>query len=133
MNAEFIDDQLGPGIVIAQIQPADSDAIEVSEHHRAYRAILQVRANEYAVRGTYRRRPPDGHRVRLFIRRDTIFYPQAPINFRHDRDNLLWECPSAWFRTSPEWTDNEIVIAELSEDLQVATRHYSDVHAHLGQ
>jgi pyrimidine deaminase RibD-like protein len=127
LNAAFIDDQLGPGLVITQVQPAGSDAIAVSEQHRASREVLQVRTNKNVIRGIYRTRPPEGHRIGLFVRRDTIFYPQAPINFRYDRDHRKWECLS-WLQSSAEGTDNEIVIADLSEDLVVATRHYSDVH-----
>lgn len=128
LNAEFIDDQLGPGLVITQVQPTGSEVIEVSDQHRAQREILQTTGNKIVVRGIYRVRPSPGHRIRLFVRRGTIFYPQAPINFIFDRDNCMWECPSAALMTSADGIDNEIVIADLSEDLTVATRHYSDVH-----
>ena len=42
----------------------------------------------------------------------------------------MWEC-HVWLMPSTEGTINEIVIADLSEDLVVATRHYSDVHGKL--
>src|SRR5262245_38196221 len=128
LNAVFIDDQFGPGLVITEVQPAGSDAIAVTEDHRAGRAFVQVRTSGVVVRGLYRTRPPAGHRIHLFVRRDTSYYPQAPIDFRYDRDNRMWECPSAWLLPLPAGIDNEIVIADLSEDLMVAVRHYSDVY-----
>jgi hypothetical protein len=128
LNAAFIDDQLGPGLVITEVQPAGSDAIAVTEDHRTGRAFVQVRTSVVVVRGIYRTRPPEGHRIRLFVRRDTSYYPQAPIDFRYDRDNRMWECPSAWLLPLPAGIDNEIEIADLSEDLMVAVRHYSDVY-----
>jgi hypothetical protein len=63
----------------------------------------------------------------LFVRRDTTYYPQAPINFDYDSDKLMWECPRAWLGSSAEGHSSEIVIADLSEDLMVATRHYNTV------
>jgi pyrimidine deaminase RibD-like protein len=128
LNAAFIDDQLGPGLVITQVQPAGSDAIAVSEDHRAGRVVLQTRTDKNVIRGIYRTRPSEGHRIHLFVRRDTTYYPQAPINFRYDQDNRMWECPSAWLLPLASGADHEIVIADLSDDLMVAVHHYSDVY-----
>lgn len=137
LNAEFIDHQLGPGLVITHVQPIGSDAIEVSDQQRTRCVVLQARAGENVIRGHYRTRPPEGHRIRLFVRHGTTYYPQAQINFRYGNpDDPRWECSSVWLRGSAEGTDNEIMIADLSEDLVIATRHYSDAHrklASLGQ
>jgi pyrimidine deaminase RibD-like protein len=137
MNAKFINDQLGPGIVITQVQAEDGSLIEVTGEHRGKQKALLVKGEKrdqrLVVRGTYRTRPQPGHRIRLFVRRDTTYYPQSPIDFTLDRDNLLWESPSAWVKGDAEGMDNEFVVADLSEDLVVATRHYSEVYKALGE
>jgi pyrimidine deaminase RibD-like protein len=132
LNAAFIDDQLGPGLVVTEVQPVGSEAIAVSDDHRAGRASIQIKKTSHiVVRGIYRTRPPEGHRIHLFVRRVTSYHPQAPINFRYDRDNRMWECPSASLQALPVGTANEIVLADLSDDLMVAVRHYSDVYSAL--
>jgi hypothetical protein len=40
----------------------------------------------------------------------------------------MWECRSAWLLPLAAGIDNEIVIADLSEDLMVAVRHFSEVY-----
>lgn len=128
MNQDFIDYQLGPGIMVAAIQPEGANEIAVNEHHRARREVLEVRTNKVSVRGTYRVRPVPGDSIRLFVRRDRTYYPQAPINFGYDHDNSLWQCAVAWLKAGDDSSDNEIIVARLSEDLNTVTRHYSKVH-----
>jgi pyrimidine deaminase RibD-like protein len=128
LNQDFIDHQLGPGLMITAIQTEGGDAIEVTEHHRAKRQSLKVGTGKVTIRGTYRVRPMPGERITLFVRRDRQYYPQAPIDFSFDKGNSLWQAPSAWINAGAAPVDNEIVIARLSEDLSIAIHNYAKVH-----
>ena len=43
MNQTFIDEQLGPGLMITAIQPEGANELRVSEHHRARREAREVK------------------------------------------------------------------------------------------
>src|SRR5262249_44564387 len=111
MNAAFIDDQLGPGLMITQIQPEGSEPIHVTPEHRARRETLEVDRPKNAIRGSYRVRPQPGHNIAMFIRRDKTYYPQAPINFSFDQENRIWEIPVVWIGSDPKSSTYEIIIA----------------------
>jgi len=66
----------------------------------------------------------------MFVRFSRTYYPQAPIDFAFDHENSLWRCPSVWLGWDgmEDSSDYEIVVARLSQDLNVATRHYSTVN-----
>jgi hypothetical protein len=66
----------------------------------------------------------------VFVRFSRTYYPQAPIDFTFNYDNALWRCPSVWlgYNKMEDPSEYEIIIARLSEDLNVATRHYSMVN-----
>ena len=129
MNAAFINDQLGLGLMITQIQPEGAELIEVTPDHRMKRKILEVGKYKNTIRGVYRVRPQPGDSIAMFVRRDRTYNPQAPINFSFDQENRMWEIPAVWLGSNPEPATYEIIIARLSADLNVATRHYSDVHS----
>jgi hypothetical protein len=66
----------------------------------------------------------------MFVRFNRTYYPQAPIDFGFDHENSLWWCPSVslgWAGMEGS-SDYELIVARLSEDLNVATRHYSTVN-----
>lgn len=130
MNQDFIDHQLGPGLMVTAIQPEGSEEITVTEHHRARREALEVGRGRISVKGTYRVRPSRGESISMFVRFSHTYYPQAPINFDFDHDNSLWRCPSVWlgYDGMGDRADYEIIVARLSDDLRVATRHYSTVN-----
>jgi pyrimidine deaminase RibD-like protein len=130
MNRDFINYQLGPGLMITAIQPDGADEITVTEHHRARRETLEVQRGRISVKGTYRLRPSPGDRISMFVRFGRTYYPQAPIDFRFDQENSLWRCPSVFLGWAgmEEPTDYEIIVARLSEDLNIATRHYNTVN-----
>jgi pyrimidine deaminase RibD-like protein len=131
MNKDFIADQLGYGIRIEEIVPENGEPIHVTQEHRLGQLELKVKRGKAILRGTYTNRPPAGHRLRLFQKRDVFVFPQAPINFDFDRENRLWECNETWFSKKYEGSSCEIVIADLSEDLMVTTSFYSRVHSEL--
>jgi len=133
MNRAFIDYQLGPGLMVIAIQPEGADEITVSERHRTRRDTLEVQTRKMAVKGTYRVRPSPGDNIRLFVRRDHAYYPQAPIDFGYDHENSLWLCPTVVVGDPNVSSDNEIVIARVSEDLNVAVRQYGRVNRHMKQ
>lgn len=54
MNHNFINHQLGPGLIITRIQAPKYDEIEVTEDHRAKRSILEIHQGRVSVTGTYR-------------------------------------------------------------------------------
>jgi pyrimidine deaminase RibD-like protein len=130
MNRDFINHQLGPGLMITSIQPEGTNEIKVSEHHRAGRELLTVPRGRVSVRGTYRVRPSRGESISAFVRSGRTYYPQAPIDFGFDHHNSLWLCPSVYLGSKRMVgpSELEIIIARLSDDLNVATRHYSTVN-----
>jgi pyrimidine deaminase RibD-like protein len=131
MNRDFIKYQLGPGLMVTALQPERAATeIVVNEHHRATRDKLEVRRGRYSVRGTYQRRPSRGDGIYMFVRFDRTYYPQAPIDFGFDHESSLWRCPSVWLGSAEmkEPWEYEIIVARLSEDLRVSTRHYSSVN-----
>ena len=79
MNAAFINDQLGLGLMITQIQPEGAEPIEVTPDHRMKRKILEVGKYKNTIRGVYRVRPQPGDSIAMFVRRDRTYNPQAPI------------------------------------------------------
>jgi len=129
MNRDFINHQLGPGLMFTSIQPEGSNAIAVSENHRARRETLELRRGKVSVIGSYRVRPSPGD-ISMFVRFSRTYYPQAPIDWGFDHDNSLWRCPSVTLGWAgmDDSSDYEIIVARLSEDLKVATRHYSTVN-----
>jgi pyrimidine deaminase RibD-like protein len=131
MNRDFINHQLGPGLMLTSIQPEGTNEIEVTEHHRARRELLPVRRGRVSVKGTYRVRPSRGESISAFVRFSRTYYPQAPIDFAFDYDNSLWRCPSVYLGSNnmEDPSEYEIIIARLSDDLNVATRHYSTVNS----
>ena len=130
MNRDFINYQLGPGLMVTAIQPEGANEIVVTEHHRARRETIKVRLGRFSVKGTYRVRPSRGDSISLFVRFGRTYFPQAPIDFGFDHENLLWRCPSVWlgYTDMQEPSDYEIIVARLSEDLNVSTRHYNTVN-----
>jgi len=130
LNRDFINHQLGPGLMITAIQPDGADEIAVTEYHRAGRETLEVRHGRISVKGTYRIRPSNGERISMFVRFSRSYYPQAPIDFGFDHDNLMWHCPSVYLGSKNKEgpTEYEIIIAGLSDDLNVAIHHYSTVN-----
>lgn len=130
MNRDFINHQLGPGLMITTIQPEGSNPIAVSEHHRARRETLELRRGRISVIGSYRVRPSPGEGISMFLRFGQTYYPQAPIAFGFDHENSLWRCPSVWLGWAgmDEPSDYELVVTKVSDDLKVAVRHYSTVN-----
>lgn len=130
MNRDFINHQLGPGLMVTAIQPEGTNELAVTEHHRARRETLEVQRGRVSVKGTYRVRPSRGDSISMFVRFGRTYYPQAPIDFGFDHENSLWRCPSLWLgwagMEGP--SEYEIIVARLTEDLSVATRHYSTVN-----
>jgi pyrimidine deaminase RibD-like protein len=129
MNKEFIDYQLGPGMMITAIQPEGSAEIPVDEEHRAGRKELAVRRGRVLITGTYRVRPSDGDKPSLLARFGSTYYPQAPVELRFDRENSVWRSSAylGW-PAMQESHEYEIIVARLSDDLKVASRHYNKVH-----
>jgi len=130
MNRDFINYQLGPGLMVTAIQPDGANEIIVTEHHRARREALEVQRGRISVKGTYRVRPSRGDSISMFVRFGRTYYPQAPIDFAFDHENSLWRCPSVFlgWKGMEEPSDYEIIVARLSEDLNIATRHYNTVN-----
>jgi pyrimidine deaminase RibD-like protein len=130
MNREFINHQLGPGLMVTAIQPEGANEITITEDHRARRETPEVRRGRISVRGTYRVRPSRGDSISMFVRFGRSYYPQAPIDFGFDHDNSMWLCPKVWlgYDGMGDLADYEIIVARLSDDLNVATRHYSTVN-----
>jgi len=133
MNRDFINYQLGPGLMVTAIQAEGRDETAVTEHHRARRDTLEVQTRKIAVKGSYRVRPSPGDNIRLFVGRNHIYYPQAPIDFGYDHENSLWLCPTVAIGEPNVPSDNEIVIARISEDLNVAVRQYGRVNRQMKQ
>jgi pyrimidine deaminase RibD-like protein len=129
LNREFIDYQLGVGLMFTAVQPKDSAEIAVNMNHRAGREILRVPRGMLTMRGTYRVKPTRGDRIVMFVRRGNRYMPQQAIDFEYDRSNDLWQAPSAWVNCDGETCDNELVIARVSDDLHIAFQHYNTVHS----
>jgi pyrimidine deaminase RibD-like protein len=130
MNHDFINHQLGPGLMFTAIQPNQANEIKVTENHRARRETLSVQRGRISLEGTYRVRPLRGESIRMFVRFGHRYYPQAPIDFAFDHENSLWQCASVWvgYAGMENPTDYELVIGRLSDDLNVAIRHYFEVN-----
>lgn len=133
MNRDFINYQLGPGLMFTAIQPDGADEIEVADIHRATRErrkTLTVRKGRLSLKGTYRVRPLPGDNIRMFLRFYNRYYPQAPIDWNFDRENSLWRCTpvGVGYEGMKDPSDYELIIARLSDDLNVAVRQYSEVN-----
>jgi len=130
MNRDFINNQLGPGLMFTAIQRAGADEIPVTEDHRAKREALTVSKGKLSVKGTYRVRPLPGENIRMFLRFFNLYYPQNPIDFSFDHENSLWRCQPVWvgYEDMKDPSDYELIIARLSDDLNVAVRHYWEVN-----
>jgi pyrimidine deaminase RibD-like protein len=130
MNRDFINHQLGPGLMFTAIQPDGADEIAVTENHRARRETLTVRCGRISLKGTYRVRPLRGENIRMFLRFDHRYYPQAPIDFSFDHENSLWLCASVslGYESMKDPRDYELIIGRLSDDLNVTIRQYSEVN-----
>jgi hypothetical protein len=129
LNSDFIDYQLGVGLLITHTQPKNSAELTVSADHRAKRVILNVPGGMLTVRGTYRVKPTRGDRIVMFVRRGNRYMPQQAINFDYDRENRFWQAPSAWVGAEGDINDNELIIARVSDDLHIAFQHYNTVHS----
>lgn len=131
MNRDFINHQLGPGLMFTAIQPEGADEINITEDYRGKRRkTLTIRRGRLSLRGTYRLRPQRGESIRMFLRFGNLYYPQAPINFSFDYQNSLWQCSpvSVGYDGMKDPSDYELIIARSSDDLNVAIRHYSEVN-----
>jgi hypothetical protein len=133
MNSEFNDDQLGPAMLITQIQPEGADAIPIEADHRTNRRVLEVRKVRNLIRGIFRARPQRGDNILMFVRWDRDYYPQPPISFDFHLENHMW---AAWVYLGSDGeptTDYEIIVARVSADLNVATTQYVRVYQATGQ
>jgi pyrimidine deaminase RibD-like protein len=130
LNADFIEYQLGVGPMITTVQKMSGKELSVTENHRNNTEQLLVDTNRIAIRGTYRVQPRRGDRIILVVRRHGAYYPQQNIDFNYDKSRSLWQAPFAWIATGDPPVRNEIIIARLSEDLDIAFRHYDTVHRH---
>jgi pyrimidine deaminase RibD-like protein len=131
MNRDFINHQLGPGLMFTAIQPDGADEIAITENHRARRDTLTLRPGRISLKGTYRVRPLRGENIQMLVRFDHRYYPQAPIDFSFDQENSLWRCPAVWLgsASTPEGSwDYELIIARVSDDLNIAMSQYSTVN-----
>lgn len=130
MNHDFINHQLGPGLMFTAIQPDGANEIAITENHRARRETLTLRPGRISLKGTYRVRPLRGEDIRMLVRFDHRYYPQAPIDFSFDHENSLWRCPSVWLGSAgmQDPCDYELIIARISDDLNIAMRQYSAVN-----
>jgi len=117
----------GTGFIITAIHPERAQPIVVNEQHRAKGELFEVPSNQIVVRGTCRVKPAKDDCIAAFIRRGHTYYPQPPITFDYDRENTPWEC-RVYVSAGTSAIENEIIIARVSEDLQVAMQHYSTVH-----
>jgi hypothetical protein len=135
LNARFIDDQFGPGILITESSHSDGALIQLSGGDRRKDAVLPVTVDNHAARlavsGTYPTRPAPGHRLTLFVRRRTLYYSQHPIDFNPDPDYRKWRCDSLRVSADAEGVHNGILIADLSKDLLVSTRRFAHVNVEL--
>jgi pyrimidine deaminase RibD-like protein len=131
LNRDFIEYQLGVGLMITAVQPNGRPEIAVTPDHRAKTVLLEVPSGKIIIRGTYRVKPTRGDRIVMLVRRGrkgTRYFPQETINFDYDREKGIWQAPSAWVRAVGDTAENEFVIARVSDDLDVAMQHYVTVH-----
>jgi pyrimidine deaminase RibD-like protein len=110
-NGEFIDYMQGLGVTI--LSPQEGALID---------------EEPVAIHGTYRVRPKPGDNVVLFGRRDSIYYPQAPISWSNRSDARIWKCPRVWLSAGDSPQSYGIVVARVSEDFAVWLRSYTRVH-----
>jgi len=129
LNSDFIDYQRGVGLLITTIQPEGSPEGAMIVDHTPGQEMLAVTSGKLTVRGSYRVKPTRGDRIVMFVHRGNRYFPQQGIDFDHDRDKGLWQAPSVWVRVAGKVTDNELVIARVSDDLNVAFQHYNTVHS----
>jgi pyrimidine deaminase RibD-like protein len=113
LNSDFIEYQLGVGLLIIAIQSENETEIRVEQEHRDGLKVLTVPQGHMTIRGTYRVKPTSGDRIVMLVRRDNRYFQQAPINFDLDRTNRIWVAPSAWVGTRH---DNELFIPHMSDD-----------------
>jgi hypothetical protein len=73
--------------------------------------------------------PRSGDKVVLFSRRDSTYYPQAPISWSRNREDRTWVCKPVWLGAQDKPKEYGIVVARVSEDLSVWLRSYSNVHS----
>jgi pyrimidine deaminase RibD-like protein len=132
LNRDFIDYQLGVGLLITAVQADGCPVITVTSDHRAGKAVIEVPQGRLIITGSYRVKPTRGDRIRMIVHRGNRYFPQMAVNFDHDRDKALWQAPSAWVRNAGgKLVDNELIIARVSDDLDIAFQHYNTVHADL--
>jgi pyrimidine deaminase RibD-like protein len=108
MNVDFIKYESGLGISIDRPKPGDvieSPSIELG--------------------GSFRMRPRPGDRVLVFVRQGVEYFPQAPISY--DIQTQSWSCKPVWIEAKEDLPEAEIFVARISEDLEIARNHYSDV------
>ena len=129
LNRDFIEYQLGVGLMITAVQPEGSPELVVTPDHRARREVLSVPSGKLTICGTYRVKPTRGDRIVMLVHRSNRYFPQPAINFDHDRGKGLWQAPSAWVQAEGDIADNELIIARVSDDLDVAFQHYNTVHS----
>lgn len=106
-NADFIDYMQGIGVHI--VSPSDGDTV----------------SSPLEVRGTYRTRPRTGDNIRLLVLRGTQYFPQNLIVW--ETDVRTWRCFPVHLGGGADPVDYSIVVARISDDLQVALRHYGQV------
>ena len=79
--------------------------------------------------GTYRVRPSTGESISTFVCSGRTYFPQDPIDFTLDYDNSLWRSSVyLGYKDMEDRSKYEIIIAKLSDDLNIATRHYYKVN-----
>lgn len=106
-NAEFIDYMQGVGVHI--VNPSDGDSV----------------TSPIKVNGTYRIRPRSGDNIRLFVVQDAEYFPQTLIEW--STEARTWRCSPVHLGGGTESIEYSIVVARLSDDLEVALRHYNRV------
>ncbi len=108
-NTEFTSYMLGLGLRITS--PIDGEIIT---------------SDPVAVHGLFRVFPRPGDRIRAFGRSSTWYYPQMPIEW--NRDQGTWTCPRVFLKAGPKPRPYGIVVARVSEDLEIWVRSYTNVH-----
>jgi pyrimidine deaminase RibD-like protein len=106
-NVDFIDYMQGIGVHI--VTPGEDEKV----------------ISPIAVEGTYRIRPRSGDNIRLLVVRGIEHFPQNLIDW--STDSRTWRCFPVHLGGGAEPVDYSIVIARVSDDLDVALRHYSRV------
>jgi pyrimidine deaminase RibD-like protein len=106
-NADFIDYMQGIGVHI--VNPSDGDKV----------------SSPLEVKGTYRTRPRSGDNIRLMVLRGIEYFPQSLIVW--NTDTRTWRCSPVHLGGGGEPVDYSIVVGRVSDDLDVALRHYSRV------